>query len=234
MPETDLSAPVKSFLEGLGFTVKGEIDGCDLLALRSGDPPILVIAELKLRLSFDLILQAVDRLTAADEVWLAVPATRNGRERDRRARRLLRLLGLGLLTVNLRTGRVEPEIPPAPYAPRLDRAWRSRLLREFERRRGDPMPGGTTRRRIMTAYRQTALALAEALAAGIERPRDLKHLSPDAGAILARNVYAWFARTAPGRYALTPLGRQALAESHAGGEPAPDTGGSHDISRSDG
>lgn len=215
MPESDLSPPVKAFLETLGYTVKGEIIGCDLLGLRGDDPPIVVIAELKLTLTLELILQAVDRLTAADEVWLAVPATRKGRDRDRRARRLLRLLGLGLLTVNLKTGTVEPEIPPAPYAPRLDKKFRSRLLREFHRRRGDPMPGGVTRRRIMTAYRQTCLALAAALAEGEKRPRDLKHLSPDAGAILARNVYAWFARIAPGTYALTPLGREELAQFRA-------------------
>ena len=33
MLETSLYNPVKRFLEGLGFAVKGEIGGCDLLAL---------------------------------------------------------------------------------------------------------------------------------------------------------------------------------------------------------
>lgn len=211
MSESELSAPVKAFLESLGYTVKGEIVGCDLLGMRGDDPPIVVIAELKLSLSLELILQAVDRLTAADEVWLAVPATRKGRDRDRRARRLLRLLGLGLMTVNLKTGNVEPEIAPMPYAPRRDKKFRSRLIREFHRRRGDPMPGGVTRRRIMTAYRQTCLDLAAALADGEKRPRELKDISKDAGAILARNVYAWFDRIAPGTYGLTPLGRDELA-----------------------
>ena len=31
--ETSLYRPVKAFLEGLGFVVKGEVGGCDLLAL---------------------------------------------------------------------------------------------------------------------------------------------------------------------------------------------------------
>jgi hypothetical protein len=212
MAETALSAPVKRFLERLGFAVKGEIDGCDILAIRADDPPVLVIAELKLGLSFELVLQAVDRLTAADEVWLAVPQTRKGRDRDRRAHRLCRLLGVGLLTVNLRTGHVEPECAPGPYSPRLDKRWRSRLMREFDRRRGDPMEGGINRRRIMTAYRQTALALAACLSAGPQRPRDLRHITADAGAILPRNVYGWFERIGPGLYALTPLGQQEVAE----------------------
>ena len=46
--ETALYLPVKRFLEKLGFTVKGEIGGCDLVALSGGEPPIVVIGELKL------------------------------------------------------------------------------------------------------------------------------------------------------------------------------------------
>ena len=46
--ETLLYQPVKAFLEGLGFAVKGEIGGCDLFALRGDDPPFVVIGELNL------------------------------------------------------------------------------------------------------------------------------------------------------------------------------------------
>ena len=38
-PETTLYAPVKRYLERLGFTVKGEVCGCDLVALRGEEPP---------------------------------------------------------------------------------------------------------------------------------------------------------------------------------------------------
>ena len=70
--ETSLYEPVKRYLEALGFTVKGEVCGCDLVALRGDERPIVVIGELKLSFSLDLVLQAVDRTTACDEVWLAV------------------------------------------------------------------------------------------------------------------------------------------------------------------
>ena len=43
MRETALYVPVKRFLEGLGFDVKGEICGCDLVALRADEPPLVVI-----------------------------------------------------------------------------------------------------------------------------------------------------------------------------------------------
>jgi hypothetical protein len=69
--ETLLYRPVKAFLERLGFVVKGEIGGCDLLALRGGDPPIVVIGELQLAFNLELVLQGVDRAAACDEVWLA-------------------------------------------------------------------------------------------------------------------------------------------------------------------
>jgi hypothetical protein len=59
--ETLLYRPVKTFLEGFGFVVKGEIGGCDLFALRGDDPPFVVIGELKLTFNLELVLQGVDR-----------------------------------------------------------------------------------------------------------------------------------------------------------------------------
>ncbi len=38
--ETSLYLPVKRFLEGLGYTVKGEIGHCDLVGLRDDDPAV--------------------------------------------------------------------------------------------------------------------------------------------------------------------------------------------------
>ena len=209
--ETALYNPVKAFLEAQGFTVKGEIRGCDVVALRAGEPDLLVITELKLGLSMELLLQAADRMAIADEVWLAIPATRKGRDQDRRAHVLCRLLGVGLMTVTLSTGRVAVLADPGPYKPRLAARKRSRLLAEFTRRRGDPTPGGGRGRAIRTAYRQTALALATALRDGPRRPRDLRDIAADARAILARNVYGWFAHPAKGLYALAPAGEAALA-----------------------
>jgi hypothetical protein len=142
-PETSLYASIKSFLEARGFTVKGEICGCDIVALRDGEPPLLAICELKLALSFELVLQAVDRLRLADDVWLAVTATRRGRDRDARAHRLCRLLGFGLLAVDPRSQRVEVLAEPAPYRPRPNLPRRRRLLLEHATRRGDPTPGST-------------------------------------------------------------------------------------------
>jgi hypothetical protein len=141
--ESSLYLPVKRFLEKLGFEVKGEVCGCDLVALASGEPSALVVCELKLTFSLELILQAVDRSAVCDEVWLAVGASRRGRgrEHDPRARKLCRLLGVGLLSVSTK-GKVEVLVEPVPWRPRRDAKRRSRIVEEHRRRQGDPTLGG--------------------------------------------------------------------------------------------
>jgi hypothetical protein len=208
--ETKLYASVKRFLEAQGFVVKGEVCGCDIVAIRAGEPEIVVIVELKLGFNLELVLQAVDRMTDADAVWLAVPATKRGRDRDKRAHRLCRLLGLGLLAIGAR-GLVEVLAEPLPYRPRADRKQRQRLVREHTARRGDPTPGGSTRQPIMTAYRQQALDCARILQPGPCRLRDVRATAPDAGKILRRNVYGWFTPVSRGIYGLTEAGEVALA-----------------------
>ena len=59
---------VKQFLESLGFHVKGEIGGCDLVGIAEGSPPVVVIGELKLTFNLDLVLQGVDRADVCDEI----------------------------------------------------------------------------------------------------------------------------------------------------------------------
>ncbi len=209
--ETALYPPVKAFLEGLGYTVKGEIGGCDVVGLKGDDPPILVIGELKLTFTFELVLQAVDRAALADEVWLAgsLSTRGKGRESDPRFRNLCRRLGFGLLGVGA-DGQVHVLLSPAAPAPRRNAHRRSRLVEEHRRRQGDPAAGGGSRAPVMTAYRQRALICASILRDGPRRPRDLKAAAPDAAAILHRNVYGWFTRVARGLYALTDAGRSAL------------------------
>jgi len=209
--ETALYLPVKRFLENLGFAVKGEIGGCDLVALSGDNPPVIVIGELKLAFNLELILQAVDRAGSGDEVWIAARMSKRGkgRESDARYRNLCRRLGFGMLAVTT-GGAVEVIVKPPTTAPRRDPKKRSRLVAEHRRRQGDPAMGGSTRAPIMTAYRQQALACACALARGPRRVRDLKPKIPDAPKILLHNVYGWFDRAERGVYVLTDAGRAAL------------------------
>ncbi len=210
MSESALYPAVKRFLTARGYDVKGEVCGCDLVATRPGEPGLLIIGELKLGLSLDLILQGVERLGCADEVWLAVPATRKGRDRDTRARKLCRLAGLGLLAVHPARGDVEVLADPGPYRLRPNMRRRRAILAEHGKRKGDPSPGGTRGVPIVTAYRQEALACAALMQAGPLRTRDLVQTTPRATSILYRNVYGWFERVSRGTYRLTPDGEAAV------------------------
>ncbi|NTJ68430.1 hypothetical protein G6M50_23665 [Agrobacterium rhizogenes] len=209
--ETALYLPIKSFLEAAGYAVKGEIGGCDLVGLSDGEPPVVIICELKMTFNLELILQAVDRAAASDEVWIAarVSAKGKGREGDRRFRDLCRRLGFGMLTVS-DNDQVDVIVSPVSPMPRKNARRRSRLVEEHRRRKGDPALGGSTRKPIMTAYRQQALACAAAIENGVQRPKDMREAAPKAPQILRDNVYGWFERIDRGIYALTDLGTEAL------------------------
>ncbi len=87
------------------------------------------------------------------------------------------------------------------------------LLREFQRRVGDPNQAGTSQRPIVTAYRQDALRCARFLdrsgpsRAAVVRSETGVHHAPR---ILQRDVYGWFQRIERGTYALTAVGERAL------------------------
>jgi hypothetical protein len=205
-PESSLYAPVKALLEAQGYEVKGEILACDVVGVRGDEPPVVV--ELKRTFSLALVYQGLDRLALTDAVYLAVGELPRQRVD---ARRLCRRLGLGLIVVADGVAFVLDD--PAPYRPRRDARRRTRLLREHQRRVGDPAVGGSTRIPIMTAYRQEAIRCARLLAAGPMSPRALRAAAdvPNAASILRRDVYGWFERIERGVYLLTPRGVDAIA-----------------------
>lgn len=215
MAETDLYLPLKAFMEGAGYAVKGEVNGCDLVGVRDGDPPVLVVCEMKLSFNLELVMQGVNRATISDEVWLAARASKGkGREHDARFRNLCRRLGFGLIAVSA-SGTVDVIVAPFAQTPRRDLKRRSRLLDEHKRRVGDPVKGGGRGKPIMTAYRQDCILIATALASGPQSPKALKTVVARAPGILQSNVYGWFVRESRGIYGLTDLGRAAV-------EPAQD------------
>ena len=54
--ETDLYRPIKRHLERLGLEVKGEVCGCDLVALSDGSPELVVVGEMKQSFTLELVL----------------------------------------------------------------------------------------------------------------------------------------------------------------------------------
>ena len=217
MKESDLYPPIKAFLEGQGYEVKAEIGAADVMARRGEEPPLIV--ELKTSLNLNLILQGVARQALFEDVYLAVPHPPKWTHRYKDLTALLRRLGLGLLTV--RNGVVEAHLDPAPYQPRPNKVRAGRMLREFQRRVGDPNTGGTTGVKRMTAYRQDAIRLARYLRdQGPASPADCARMTgvTKAAQILRADHYGWFDHPSRALYALSEKGH---AELHDNPDPQP-------------
>jgi len=221
--EAELYGPLKAYFEAQGYEVKSEVRGCDLVAQRAAEPPVIV--ELKIGFTLPLVLQGIDRLALTDDVYLAIgvaarPSPNSLWRRDRRGiLGLCRRLGVGLIAVHeaIAAGAplVEPLVDPLPYRPRANRKRQGLLLREFAHRVGDPNTGGTTRRPIVTAYRQAALRCAAHLGqAGPTKAAEVARTTavPQAARILRNDAYGWFQRVDRGIYALSPRGEAALLD----------------------
>ncbi|SLN24813.1 DUF2161 domain-containing phosphodiesterase [Roseisalinus antarcticus] len=209
--EADLYPAVKAHLESQGYEVKGEVGAADVVAVREAEPPVVV--ELKRGFSLALFHQAVARQAVTDLVYVAVP--RPGQASLKRNLGLARRLGLGVMTVRAQDGRVEVLCDPGPFTPRKSPKKTARLLREFERLRGDPNAGGATRHGIVTGYRQDALACARFLAVhGASKAARVAEWTevPKARQIMADNHYGWFLRRDRGIYDLSAAGRKGLGD----------------------
>ena len=210
MAETDLYLPVKLLLESQGYAVKAEVNSCDVVAIRGDEPPVVV--ELKTGLTLQLFYQAVDRLALSDAVYIAIARPKRAVPSD--ALRLVKRLGLGLIVVSS-SGSVEVMADPAPYAPRQNVKRKSALLKEFQKRVGDPNTGGSAKTKLMTAYKQDALrCLAHLHQHGPTRVADLcKHTKIDRSAsILRSDYYGWFIKESRGIYRVTDKGIEAIVD----------------------
>jgi len=215
MKESDLYIPLKRFLESQNYEVKGEVQDCDALAVRGKEAPVVV--ELKLSINLTVVLQAVERLSLTPKVYICIPEQCKILKRRRRhIIKLLRMLGLGLVVIDLyrETGGVKVLLDPGEYRPRRSKHRQEHLLGEFIKRVGDPNLGGTEKRKgIMTVYRQRALEIARFLQK--QGPTKASHIArtlrePKARDILYRNVYRWFDRVSLGVYELSPRGKQEI------------------------
>jgi hypothetical protein len=216
--ETELYEPVKQALERLGYEVKAEVNHCDVVAVRGEEPPVIV--ELKRSFNLPLLVQGIARQKLSDLVYVACELPATGRAPHGLAwsdlERLCRMLGLGLITVRFYK-RKKPGVDflchPEPYTPRPNKRGAQRLAREFRERSGDYNVGGSSQRKLVTAYREKSLRLAHLLREhGPLSTRRLRELSGNAkaAAMLQDNYYRWFRRVSRGVYALAPEGETAL------------------------
>lgn len=210
MKETDLYPAVKRLLESQGFEVKAEVKSCDVMAVRGDEPPIVV--ELKNGLTLQLIYQAIDRLSITDLVYIAIAKPKRAVPSE--AQKLCKRLGLGLLVVS-KSGSVDILAEPVPYSPRPNKNRKTALLKEFHKRKGDPNIGGSTKTKLMTAYKQDALrCLSHLNHNGPTKIAELRNSTKvdRAATILRSDYYGWFIKRDRGIYGLTEIGFKAISE----------------------
>jgi hypothetical protein len=214
MAETDLYQPLHDYLVAQGYTVRSEVRGCDITAVKGEE---VVVIEMKRSFGTTLLIQATQRQRITDSVYVAlpVPTGRYQTERWAAVQHLLRRLELGLILVAVGQEKrpVQVVFHPLPFDRKKRKQLKRAVLREAQARSLDLNLGGSHRRRIITAYRENAVHIACCLdALGPLSPRQLRSLGtgPKTLSILSRDVYGWFERIGPGLYALRAQGREEI------------------------
>ena len=213
MKESDLYLPLKQYLESQNYEVKGEVCDCDVVAIKADEPPVVV--ELKLVLNLDVLLQGVDRLSVSSLVYIGIPyECKSFKKRKKLSIRLLKMLGFGLILIDPKSNKVEVLLDPSEYKPRKVKQKKEQLLGEFHSRVGDPNLGGmTSKKGVLTSYRQKALKIAlyleknESVKASIIS-KELEE--PKARDIMYKNFYGWFDRVSTGLYKLSSKGKDEI------------------------
>lgn len=216
--EEDFYIPIRNHLTGLGYTVRSEVSHCDVAAVKDDE---LVIVEMKKSLNLEVIIQAVLRQRMADKVYIAVPKPGRGilTKRWKNICHLLRRLEIGLILVSsVREDSVDVQFEPGVFdrntSIRLGKRKRGRLVYEFNERHGDYNTGGSTGKKLVTAYREKSIHIACCLEKyGELSPKQLRLLGTDDKKtldILGDNHYGWFERVSRGIYRLTEKGKQEI------------------------
>jgi hypothetical protein len=218
--EEELYEPVRDFLIECGFEVQAEVCHCDVCG-RKGDQ--IVIVELKRGLTIDLLIQATQRQRVADCVYIAFPKPKKMMfsKKWNNILHLIKRLELGLILVSKSRGKTiaEEVVTPQPFDMARSRSAAKRkktaLIRELDNRSSNLNIGGSTRKKIMTAYREQAISIAKCLKTnGTMNTRQFSEYGIDgkrARQIMYDNHYGWFERVDKATYQLTSKGLEELS-----------------------
>lgn len=215
--EVDLYKPIQRHFIKQGFQVNGEVKDCDMTAVKDEQ---LVIVELKLSLTIDLLIQATKRQRLTDLVYIAIPKPK--RLRSKRwydVCHLVSKLELGLIIVSFsgNGSKIDFVTHPTPFDQKKslqqNKRKRNALLIEIEGRSADYNIGGSNKVKIMTAYKETCIQIAYYLEqCGPMSPSSLAKMGTGVKtlSILNKNYYDWYVRVKRGVYAISDKGRQEL------------------------
>ncbi|MGG3471448.1 DUF2161 family putative PD-(D/E)XK-type phosphodiesterase [Neobacillus pocheonensis] len=220
LQEIDLYKPIQTFFVRDGYEVYGEVKDCDMVAVKGEE---LVVIELKLTLSVDLLIQAAKRQRLTDKVYIAIPKPKYRLNSRRWADKchLIRRLELGLIVVSSPGKRAKAEVILHPVV--FDRRKsmgqskrkREAVLKEINGRSADFNVGGSNRTKIMTAYKENCIQIAGYLRQfGPLSPKNLVQMGTGdkTSSILVKNYYGWFERIKRGTYIISDKGKEEIKE----------------------
>lgn len=215
LKESDLSPPLEEYLTLQGYTVRCEVNHCDIIACKDDS---LIGIELKKSMNLSLLIQCNERLRTCDSVYAALPEP-NGWQYDkkwRKIQRILKKLEIGLIFINIkRKDPVTIVFHPREYTPRKNKKGKRIILEEISRRTVNLNNGGISKTAIVTAYRENAVQIALYLQErGPSTPRELRKLGTGdkTQSILHNNFYGWYRKVERGVYELGEGGEQAIRE----------------------
>lgn len=210
--ETDLYEPIQTHFLNEGFKVYGEVNDCDIAIVKDNE---LIIIELKLNLTVDLLIQATKRQNVSSFVYIAIPKPKKYNPRSRRWKdtcRLIKRLELGLILVDTSKSKIEIPFHPA-IRKGQNKAKQQKIINEIDGRSGNYNIGGSSKKKIITAYRENCIQIACLLKElGELSPKQLKQLGTGekTSSILSKNYYGWFKRVKRGVYVLTAKGNDQI------------------------
>ncbi len=218
--EADLYKPIQKYFIKEGYEVYGEVKDCDIVAIKNDE---LIVIELKLNLSIDLLIQATKRQRLTNQVYIAVPRPSYSKRSKRWTDvcHLVRRLELGLIMVSFTGNQKRTEVVFHPSAFQRKKVMnqskrkREAILNEIKGRSADYNIGGSNRAKIMTAYKENCIQIACYLDhIGELSPKKLIQLGTGnkTPSILTKNYYGWFERVKRGVYKISERGNVGLKE----------------------
>jgi len=212
--ESDMYEPIKKLLTSQGFIVRGEVKDCDIAAIKEGE---LWIVEMKLAANLTLIYQAIERQTATESVFIAVPRPKNNKNDNfSMLKKLVKKLNLGLITVALDSSLKQAEIIIFPNVKKIKETKKTEEIKKELLSRTTDTTGGTTKKIKNTAYRESCVHVACMLEVkGELSSKSLIELGCSKGtySILKSNYYNWFVNSSRGIYTLSDIGKSYLEEN---------------------
>lgn len=217
--EEELYKPVREYLISIGYDVKAEVGNCDVFAMK--DDKVAVV-ELKKGLTIELLVQATNRQKFADLVYVAIPKPKinSFSKKWKDICNLIKRLQLGLILVSKKYNEysVKIAIEPAPFdikkSINAGKKKRTSLVKEFKGRSLEDNVGGSKGKKLMTAYREHSIKIAEHMMEN--GPTTAANLSKfgfehkKAYSILYKNYYGWFKKLDKGRYELSEAGVEEI------------------------